>query len=94
MLIVTLAARQCLLARLARKKAADDVAMRFTRGENGWQLGPDRASPDDVTFTHDGRKVLLIDEAASKAMANMTLDAKKNGRRPGLKLSRTARREG
>ena len=78
MLTVTPAARECLLSRLGRKKAADDVAIRFTRREGGWRLRLDRAGPDDTAFTHEGRNVLLLDEAVSKAMANLKLDARAN----------------
>ena len=76
MLTVTMAARERLSSKLTHKKAADDVAMRFTRREGGWRLRLDRARPDDTAFTHDGRNVLLLDEKVSQAMANITLDAK------------------
>lgn len=90
MLTVTSAARECLLSRLSRKKAADDVALRFTRRDGGWRLGLDRAGPDDTAFTHEGRKVLLLDEAVSEAMADMTLDIRKASQRSGLWLYRNA----
>ncbi|MCP4250960.1 MAG: hypothetical protein GY778_28315 [bacterium] len=93
MLTVTPAARECLSARLARKQAADDVAMRFTRRKGGWRLRPDQAGAADTAFTHEGRSVLLLDEAVSKAMANMTLDTKESGPRTGLKLFRNDRSE-
>ncbi len=88
MLTVTVAARDCLLAKLGRRKAADDVAMRFTRKKHGWRLRPDRTSPNDTAFTHQGRNVLLLDEAVSKAMADMKLDVRATAAGPRLKLRR------
>jgi len=91
MLIVTAAARARLLSKLERRKAADDVAMRFTRKKNGWKLGVDRARPDDTTFTHGGRNVLLLDTAVTKAMAALTLDAGASATGARLKLRRITR---
>ena len=88
MLTVTQAARECLLARLSRKKAADDVAMRFTRRKGGWRLRLDRAGPDDTAFTYEGRRVLLLNEVVSEAMANMKLDVRTTEAGPRLKLHR------
>lgn len=92
MLNVTSAARECLLSRLSRKKASEDVAMRFTRKEHGWRLRPDRVSPDDTAFTHEGRNVLLLDEAVSKAMSNMELDVRVTEGGPRLTLRRITKR--
>ncbi len=88
MLTVTPAARECLLSRLGRKRAADDVAMRFMRREGGWRLRLDRAGPDDTAFAHEGRDVLLLDEAVSMAMTDMTLDVRATEAGPRLKLRR------
>jgi hypothetical protein len=63
MLTVTKTALDRLSHRLARKEAADGVALRFTRREGGWTLCLDHESAGDTAFTHDGRKVLLLDEA-------------------------------
>jgi hypothetical protein len=88
MLTVTPAARECLLSRLDERKAAIDVAMRFTRREGGWRLRLDQARPEDTAFLHEGRSVLLLDEAVTKAMANMKLDARATEDGPRLKLRR------
>jgi hypothetical protein len=61
---------------LDRKKAADDVAMRFTRTKNGWRLRLDQARPDDTAFTCEGRTVLLLDTVVAKAMGAMRLEVK------------------
>ena len=92
MLTVTTAARVRLLSKLDRRKAADDVAMRFTRRKNGWKLRLDRARPDDTAFTHQGRKVLLLDAAVAKAMAALKLDASDTETGMRLNLRRIKRR--
>ena len=94
MLTVTASARERLLTKLVRKNAADDVAMRFTRRKNGWRLRLDRARPNDATFAHEGRNVLLLDEAVSRAMVMMTLDVSSTEAGPKLKLRRNASQKG
>jgi hypothetical protein len=76
---------------LERKEVANDVAMRFTRTENGWRLRPDRVRPDDTAFTHGGRKVLLVDATTAKAMVALRLEAKNTEAGPRLKLCRVTR---
>ena len=92
MLAVTKAGLERLSRKLARKGAADGMALRFKRRERGWTLRLDHESAGDTAFTHDGRKVLLLDEAVSKAMANMTLDTRKSGERSRLRLYRSKSR--
>lgn len=92
MLTVTEPALDRLSRRLARKGAADGVALRFTRRDGGWKLQLDHESTGDTAFSHDGQTVLLLDETVSKAMANMTLDIRKSGHRSGLRLYRSEHR--
>jgi hypothetical protein len=77
MLTVTEAARTRLSRRLIRKKAADDMAMRIVKKAKGWNLRMDRLRPADTAIAHEGRNLLLLDEAVLKATTNMTLDVKK-----------------
>ncbi len=90
MLTVTPAARDRLLSKLNRRKAADDVAMRFTRRRNGWRLRPDQIRPDDTTVTCEGRKVLLLDAVVAKAMTTLTLDVSNTETGAKLRLRRNA----
>jgi hypothetical protein len=90
-LAVTKPALERLSRRLARKGAADDMALRFTRREGGWKLHLDHESDGDVAYTHDGRTVLLLDEGVSNEMANLTLDARKSGDGSRLRLRRRKR---
>jgi len=94
MFTVTKPALDRLSHRLARREAADDVALRFTRRAGGWKLDADRARPGDVTFAHDGRNVLLLDEAVSQGMTDLTLDVRKTDDGPRLRLRRVANRPG
>ncbi len=86
MLTVTPAARKRLTRKLSRKKAGNDEAMRLSRKPGGWKLAMDRARPADTTIIHEGRIVLLLDEAASQAMTRATLYVKNTGAGPRLRL--------
>lgn len=92
MLTVTPAAREYLLKKLNRKDAALDCAMRFTRPQKRWRLRLDQVQPGDAAITHQGRNVLLLDAAVSKAMATLTLDVGNGGTTARLKLRRTGPR--
>jgi len=61
MFMVTEAARIRLVEKLARKRAGDNVAMRFVRKRQGWSLRPDTPVSNDVAFAHEGRTVLVLD---------------------------------
>ena len=86
MLTVTLAALDRLSHKLASGKAAEDVAMRFTRGNGGWRLRPDRRRPADTAFTYKGKAVLVLDDPVSQAMTGMTLDVRDTEAGPRLSL--------
>lgn len=86
MLTVTRGARVRLSRKLAHRKATDDMAMRFVRREGGWKLSMDCARPADTAITHEGRIVLLLDEAVSQAMADMTLGISRTEAGPRLTL--------
>jgi len=90
MLTVTAAALDRLSTKLARKKADDDVALRFTRRPGGWRLRLDRAAPADKTFTHEGRNVLLLDKDVARAMTSMMLDVRDTDKGPRLRLCKVA----
>ncbi len=93
MLNVTKPALDRLSDRLARGDAAGEVALRFARRDGRWKLGQDQERPGDVKFAHAGRNVLLLDESAAKAMANMTLDIRDTDAGPRLRLRRAASRD-
>jgi hypothetical protein len=86
MFTVTEAALDRLSQKLVRKKAADDMALRFMRRTGGWKLRLDRMRPADTMFTHGSRKVLLLDETVARAMSKLTLDVKDTAAGPRLTL--------
>ncbi|MBP7936339.1 MAG: hypothetical protein KA354_16995 [Phycisphaerae bacterium] len=86
MLTVTPAARERLTRKLTRKKAGKNEAMRFTRKPGGWRLSVDRAEANDTAIVHDGKILLLLDEAVSRAMTNATLDVQDTDAGPRLRL--------
>lgn len=86
MLTVTPGAGVRLMRKLARKGAADNIAMRFTRRRGGWKLLPDHARPSDTVIAHEGRIVLLLDEMVSQKMARRTLDVRDTEAGPRLAL--------
>jgi len=88
MLTVTTGALERLNRKLTGKKAADDMALRIERDEGGWRLRLDRSKPDDETFSHQGKKVLLLDESTSEAMTTMTLGVHITQAGPRLKVHR------
>ncbi|NOT01010.1 MAG: hypothetical protein HOP29_10320 [Phycisphaerales bacterium] len=88
MLNVTEASLCRLSRKLTRKKVAADMAFRFTHTSAGWSLGPDRARSADTVFTHDGRNVLFLDQAVSRAMTHLTLRVGKTATGPRLRLRR------
>jgi hypothetical protein len=87
MLNITNPALDRLSQRLADRNVSAETALRFTRRTGGWKLGPDQKRPGDVTFAHDGRDVLLLEEDVALAMADMTLDVGRS--EAGLKLRRS-----
>lgn len=84
MLIVTTAALDRLSEKLAGKNANDGRAFRFTQRTGCWRLRLDQARPDDTTFAHKGKNVLVVDAAVAEAMAKMMLDVR--GTEAGVKL--------
>jgi len=93
MLDVTKPALNRLSRRLAHQAADDDMALRFTRHDGRWKLGPDHAQPGDISFANAGRNVLLLDQSTAEAMSNMRLDVRKTDAGPRLRLRRIARQE-
>lgn len=86
MLAVTDAAKDRLVVKLDRRKAGEGQGLRFRRTKTGWRLRLDRARPEDTTFTHAGRHVLLLDPRVAVAIADRTLDVRQTDDGPRLTL--------
>jgi len=74
MLTVTEAAGEKLASLLANAQAPKGVAIRAVPEENGITLRLDKTQPDDETFEHEGKTVLVAGEEASKQLAGKTFD--------------------
>ena len=74
MLTLTKAAGARLTRILDEERLAVEVAVRFVKEKDGFTMGPDTARQGDVTFEHEGRTVLLLDEQISGLLAAQTLD--------------------
>jgi len=87
MLTVTEAAGGYLSDVLDKSNAPAETAVRLNVGPDGLSAAIDEPRPGDMAFDHDGRKVLLLDERASAALADRTLDLQPtpDGGRLGLR---------
>ena len=88
MLTVTEAAGARLAHKLAHRKAGKGIALRFVWDEDrgGWSVRSDNARPSDVTFSHEGRTVLVLDEHSSHLLRNRLLDVQETDAGPRLQL--------
>lgn len=87
-LTVTRDASELLSKILAREEAAGGVVVRFSLAEDGsfsLSLGSER--PDDETFAHDGRTVLVMEPAVARRLENDTLDVEESPDGLGLTLT-------
>ena len=89
MLTVTEAACAHLAKMLAAADAPDKVAVRFVVEGTGLALTLDKAGPNDATFGHEGRTVLLLDEDVSQLLVDNTLDIEQTDAGPKLELRET-----
>jgi Fe-S cluster assembly iron-binding protein IscA len=87
MLTVTEAAGGYLSSWLERANATDDTAVRLFVEPKGLAAALDTERPGDTTIEHAGRRVLLLDEEASQALSERTLDVQRtpDGPRLGIK---------
>jgi len=86
MLTITEAAGSHLADMLTEAEAPDDVAVRFIIQGRGLAMELDNASPDDSTFNHEGRTILVLDEQLSDLLSDKTLDIKDSEEGPHLTL--------
>jgi len=86
MFTVTAAAEEHLAGVLREANAPDDVAVRLVSERGQLQLRADSAQPEDTTFEHDGRTVLLVDQQVNELLDGHTLGVEEgdDGRRLSL----------
>lgn len=86
MLTVTDSAGDHLVGLLEKAKAPDDAAVRLVMAEGGLGMRADRARPEDVTFEHQGRTVLIASKEVADALEGRTLDTAQTENGTGLTL--------
>lgn len=87
MLTVTDSAGDHLVGLLENANAPDDAAVRLVMAEGGLGMRADKPRPEDITFEHDGRTVLVAAQDVADALDGRTLDTTKTDKGTGLTLS-------
>jgi len=84
MLNLTEAAGGYLSKVLEDAQAPPDTAVRLAVEGQEISSTLDTARPGDTTYNHEGRKVLLLDDRASRVLAERTLDLQPTDEGPRL----------
>jgi len=84
MISVTDRALELLGSVVHRSDAGDGAAVRIVQEPDGWRLGIDHPRPEDETFEHDDRVVLIMEAAVAECLQDSTLDVYKSP--DGLRL--------
>jgi Fe-S cluster assembly iron-binding protein IscA len=74
MLTLTDAATEHIANLLDETDTPDDTAIRLVASEEGLAMVADNAKPEDTTFDHDGKTVLVMDQQVADALDGRTLD--------------------
>jgi len=88
MLTLTDAAGAYLSEILTERSCPEDVAIRFLCEGQGILMRLDNAKPGDISFEHEGRVVLLLDESTSELLGQETLDVEQTEAGDRLFLSK------
>lgn len=87
MLTVTESAGAHLSTLLTEADAPEDVAVRFILDGQNLAMALDNERPEDETFDHEGKTILLLDNQISELLADKTLDIEVADDGPQLALS-------
>jgi len=87
MLTVTPAASEHLANLIDESKGPEGLAVRLVVQEQGLALTPSEPKPDDTTFEHDGRTVLVVDPRAAEMLSERTIDIQQTEQGTGLAVS-------
>lgn len=74
MMNVTDKALELLAAVVDRAEASEGDAVRIVSRPEGWSLEVDQPSPEDETFEHEERTVLILDAGVAELLQDQTLD--------------------
>ena len=68
MLTVTTQAKAYLSQLLDKSKHSDDHAIRLAQTGEGMQMSIDQQQPADVTYEHEGKTVLVVEQQVATAL--------------------------
>ena len=71
---------------LDERRAASEEVVRITRAKKRLRLRRDRQRPDDATFAHDGRVVLVLAPDVAASLASRRLELAETNAGPRLRL--------
>jgi hypothetical protein len=71
---------------LAEERAEANMALRMVRKEDNWVFWLDQIRPDDISFTHDGKTVLVLAGELSASLRSCTLDVEETPNGQALSL--------
>jgi Fe-S cluster assembly iron-binding protein IscA len=63
-----------LLAEVLDRVEESDRAVRIVQGRACWVMRLDREGPEDESFEHEGRTILLLDPSVAETLDDKTLD--------------------
>jgi hypothetical protein len=88
MFAITYEAGEYLTELLDNANVSEETAIRFVFEDNALTPRLDIGRPGDVSFDHEGRTVLVLDNHVSQAVSDHTLDVKTTDEGPQLVLLR------
>jgi hypothetical protein len=75
-----------LTVRLEERHVATEDVVRITRGKKRLRMCRDRQRPDDKTFAHNGRVVLVLSPDVAATLESRRLDLAETNDGPRLRL--------
>jgi Fe-S cluster assembly iron-binding protein IscA len=83
---ITDRARKLLAGVVERAQGSDVAALRIVSQPEGWGMEMGEPRPEDETFEHDARTVLVLDSSVAESLKDLTLDVHDTPEGPRLRL--------
>ncbi len=74
MVTVTYCAAEHMAYTLSEHEVPDEVVLRIEFTKGGVVMQPDKIRPDDETFDHNGKVVMVLDQQTSQFLGDNTID--------------------